>query len=52
MNIVMNEAGEFIEIQGTAEGIAFKRSELGSMLALAESGISDLIKFQRKALEG
>ncbi len=52
MNIVMNEAGEFIEIQGTAEGVAFKRDELNNMLALAESGISDLIKFQREALEG
>jgi len=50
MNVVMNESGEFIEIQGTAEGVAFKRDELDSMLTLAESGISDLIKFQREAL--
>ncbi len=52
MNVVMNEAGDFIEIQGTAEGAAFKRDELNSMLELAESGIADLIKFQRKAIEG
>ena len=52
MNVVMNDAGDFIEIQGTAEGVAFRRTELDSMLALAESGISDLIKFQREALEG
>jgi len=51
MNVVMNEAGEFIEIQGTAEGVAFHRKELNSMLALAESGIADLIKCQREALE-
>ena len=52
MNVVMNDAGDFIEIQGTAEGVAFRRTELDSMLALAESGISNLIKFQREALEG
>ena len=52
MNVVMNDAGDFIEIQGTAEGVAFRRTELDSMLGLAESGISDLIKFQREALEG
>ena len=52
MNVVMNDAGDFIEIQGTAEGVAFRRTELDCMLELAESGISDLIKFQREALEG
>ncbi|MCK4743411.1 MAG: ribonuclease PH [Sulfuriflexus sp.] len=52
MNVVMNDAGDFIEVQGTAEGVAFRRSELDSMLGLAESGISDLIKFQHEALEG
>jgi len=52
MNVVMNDAGDFIEIQGTAEGVAFNRKELDSMLSLAESGISDLIKCQREALEG
>jgi len=52
MNVVMNDTGDFIEIQGTAEGVAFRRSELNSMLVLAESGIRDLIKSQREALEG
>jgi len=51
MNVVMNDAGDFIEIQGTAEGVAFRREELDSMLELANTGISDLIKFQRNALE-
>jgi len=52
MNVVMNADGEFIEIQGTAEGVAFKREELDGMLALADSGIGDLIKYQREALKG
>ncbi len=51
MNVVMNEVGGFIEIQGTAEGHAFRRAELDSMLALAESGISQLLKAQREALD-
>lgn len=52
MNVVMNDAGDFIEVQGTAEGVAFSRAELDGMLALADTGISDLIKAQREALEG
>ena len=51
MNVVMNDNGEFIEIQGTAEGVAFKRDELDKMLALAESGIRELISYQRAALD-
>jgi ribonuclease PH len=51
MNVVMNDAGAFIEIQGTAEGHAFRRSELDAMLALAEGGIKDLLEHQRQALE-
>ena len=51
MNVVMNDAGDYIEVQGTAEGVAFRREELDGMLALAEAGISDLIKAQRDALE-
>lgn len=51
MNVVMNDAGHFIEVQGTAEGHAFRRGELDAMLDLAESGISELIEAQRKALE-
>lgn len=50
MNVVMNEAGGFIEIQGTAEGHAFREDELASMLALAKSGIATLIEKQTEAL--
>ena len=50
MNVVMNEAGGFIEVQGTAEGHAFRRDEFDRMLALAESGIAELIEHQRRAL--
>ena len=50
MNVVMNDCGAFIEIQGTAEGRTFRRSELDSMLALAETGIAELIEHQRAAL--
>jgi|TARA_B100000767_G_C19724509_1_gene518835 ribonuclease PH len=51
MNIVMNDLGEFIEIQGTAEGRTFKKEELGAMLSLAEAGIQDIIAKQRKIIE-
>jgi ribonuclease PH len=51
MNVVMNDAGHFIEVQGTAEGHAFRRDELDAMLDLAQSGISDLITAQKAALE-
>jgi ribonuclease PH len=50
MNVVMNEQGDFIEVQGTAEGVAFKRDELNNMLDLADSGIKQLIEAQRAAL--
>ncbi len=50
MNVVMNDAGAFIEIQGTAEGHAFRRDELNSMLDLASSGIETLIAKQRQVL--
>src|SRR5690242_11972543 len=50
MNVVMNEAGAFIEVQGTAEGHAFHRHELDSMLKLAERGIQQLMQRQREAL--
>lgn len=49
MNVVMNEAGGFIEIQGTAEGHAFQRSELDALLGHAEKGIRDLQDAQRTA---
>ncbi len=51
MNVVMNDAGAFIEVQGTAEGHAFRRDELDAMLALAEKGIGELIEKQSTALE-
>jgi len=51
LNVVMNDGGAFIEIQGTAEGHAFRRDELDAMLGLAESGIRRLIEFQDRALE-
>jgi len=50
MNVVMNEAGGFIEIQGTAEGHAFRRPEMDALLALAEKGIGELAAAQRAAL--
>jgi ribonuclease PH len=50
MNVVMNEAGAFIEVQGTAEGHAFRRSELDAMLGLAEQGVAQLIAMQREVL--
>ncbi|MBL7479471.1 ribonuclease PH [Legionella bononiensis] len=49
MNVVMNEAGHFIEVQGTAEDQFFNRDQLNSMLALAESGIPQLIELQKNA---
>lgn len=50
MNVVMNDGGAFIEVQGTAEGHAFRRSELDQMLELAEKGIRELMTAQLKAL--
>lgn len=50
MNVVMNDAGAFIEVQGTAEGHAFRRDELLTMLDLARDGIARLITLQQEAL--
>lgn len=50
MNVVMTGAGHFIEVQGTAEGAAFSRQEMDALLALAESGISELVQLQTLAL--
>ena len=50
MNVVMTGAGNFVEVQGTAEGEAFGRTQLDELLALAERGIRDLIGHQRRAL--
>lgn len=49
MNVVMNGAGHFIEVQGTAEGHAFRREEMNDMLDLAEKGIKELMQVQQKA---
>jgi ribonuclease PH len=51
MNVVMNEAGGFIEVQGTAEGHAFQRGELDRLLDLAGEGIGQLLDAQTAALE-
>jgi len=50
MNVVMNDGGGFIELQGTAEGHAFRREELDALLTLAQKGIGELIEAQRIAL--
>ena len=50
MNVVMNDGGGFIEVQGTAEGHAFRRDELDALLGLAEAGIRDLLAAQQAAL--
>ena len=50
MNVVMNDAGAFIELQGTAEGHAFRMEELQAMLELARGGINQLLDKQREAL--
>ena len=52
MNVVMNDNGEFIEVQGTAEGHPFSMDELNSMLGLARLGINQLFNIQHKALGG
>jgi ribonuclease PH len=51
MNVVMTGAGNYVEVQGTAEGEAFARSELDALLGLASRGISQLIAFQKQALK-
>jgi len=52
MNVVMNDAGHFIEVQGTAEGHAFTDEELGAMLGLARAGLTGIIAAQNEALSG
>lgn len=51
MNVVMTASGKFIEVQGTAEGEPFNRSQLDQLTQLAEAGIGDLITLQRKAVD-
>jgi ribonuclease PH len=50
MNVVMTGAGQFIEVQGTAEGAPFARAEMDALLALAGRGIADLVRQQKLAL--
>ena len=50
MNVVMNDGGGFIELQGTAEGHAFRRDELDALLVIAEKGIRELLALQQQAL--
>ena len=52
MNVVMNDGGGFIELQGTAEGHAFRQEELDALLGLARKGVADLVALQRAALAG
>ena len=50
MNVVMTGAGRFVEVQGTAEGLAFTRGELDTLLGLAEAGIKELTALQAAVL--
>lgn len=50
MNVVMTGAGHYVEVQGTAEGVAFSRNEMNELLALAEKGIGELIVMQQQSL--
>ena len=51
MNVVMTGAGHFVEVQGTAEGVAFTREEMNLLLGLAEKGIGELVVLQQQALQ-
>lgn len=51
MNVVMNDAGAIVEIQGTAEGHAFRRDELDQLLDLAEAGIRSIMEDQNRSLD-
>jgi ribonuclease PH len=48
MNVVMTGSGRYIEVQGTAEGLAFSRSELDDLLSMAEGGIAEIVALQRE----
>jgi ribonuclease PH len=50
MNVVMTSSGRFVEVQGTAEGLPFTRSELDELLSLAEHGIASLLDLQAEVL--
>ncbi len=50
MNVVMTGAGQFVEVQGTAEGAPFSQADLERMLALARVGIGELVAAQKRSL--
>ena len=50
MNVVMTGAGHYVEVQGTAEGVAFTRAEMDQLLRLAEKGIGELVQMQKQSL--
>ena len=50
MNVVMTGDGRFVEVQGTAEGVAFTRAELDALLGLAEGGISEIVAAQQEMI--
>lgn len=50
LNVVMNDAGEMVEVQGTAEGRAFGEAALQEMLSMARKGIGELLEVQRRVL--
>ena len=52
LNVAMNDRQEFVELQGTAEGAAFGRTTLDSLLDLAMSGIDQLLRVQQRTLAG
>ena len=51
MNVVMTGAGHFVEVQGTAEGAPFSRTEMNALLALAEKGIGELMALQQQSFK-
>ncbi len=51
MNVVMTSGGDFVEVQGTAEGAAFSRDELDQLLALAEKGIGEIFTLQQALID-
>lgn len=52
INVVMTGSGQFVEVQGTAEGVSFTREALNALLDTAQGGIATLVQRQRQALEG
>ena len=51
MNVVMNDAVRFVEVQGTADGHAFNRDEFDALLSLASKGVDEILRAQTAALE-